>query len=74
VWDAPTYERFSELSNGTNPRDTLRDRFRDWVLEKFLFFPLTHNSDINCTGCGRCIEVCPAKIDFRKVVGNVRFE
>lgn len=73
VWDAPTFERFAETSSGYNPRLTLKERFRDWVLEKFLFFPLEHQ-DINCTGCGRCIEVCPVKIDFRKVVGNVRFE
>ncbi|MFN4182102.1 MAG: 4Fe-4S dicluster domain-containing protein, partial [bacterium] len=73
VWDSPYLERFAMTTEGYNPRPTLKDRFRDWVLEKFLFFPL-ETGMLNCVGCGRCILHCPTQIDFRKIIANVRFE
>jgi ferredoxin len=73
VWEALTFEQPTVTPEGFQPRPTLKERFQEWVLEKFLYYPLEHN-EVNCVGCGRCIEACPAKIDFRKVVANVRFE
>ncbi len=73
VWDSPYFERFAVTPENFNPRPTLKDRFRDWVLEKFLFFP-QESGFFNCVGCGRCILNCPTQIDFRKVVAGVRFE
>ncbi|MHA2621661.1 MAG: 4Fe-4S dicluster domain-containing protein [bacterium JZ-2024 1] len=73
VWEALTFEKATVTPDGFQPRPSLKERFQEWVLEKFLYYPLEHGA-INCVGCGRCIEACPAKIDFRRVVANVRFE
>ncbi len=73
VWDASMWAHYQALPRGPHPLPSLKDRFRDWVLEKFLYFPMRHEL-INCVGCGRGSEACPAKIDFRKVVGDMRFE
>jgi ferredoxin len=33
---------------------------------------MKQNFDIpGCTGCGRCIDTCPANIEFREVIDNV---
>jgi len=45
----------------------MTQRFRNRYLCKLQL--MERNFDIfGCTGCGRCIEVCPAGIDIRKVV------
>jgi ferredoxin len=56
------------------PSKTRRENIRDWVLEMFLFYPKRHEGRYKCVGCGRCVELCPAKLDLRKIVAQKRFE
>jgi predicted aldo/keto reductase-like oxidoreductase len=44
----------------------LRNRYE----KKFEFFPNVLGK-IACTGCGRCITGCPAKIDIRRILKNL---
>ncbi len=74
IWDSCMLKDFARVAGGANPRPKLWMRLRNRFEKKFDFFPKV--ADIYaCTGCGRCISACPAKIDIRKVlkrlVGNV---
>ncbi|MFC1703924.1 4Fe-4S dicluster domain-containing protein [Candidatus Omnitrophota bacterium] len=67
VWDACLYANFARVAGGANPMKLRKQRLRNRFMKKFDFFP--DNLGIHaCTGCGRCIEVCPAKIDIREVL------
>jgi ferredoxin len=67
VWDSCMLMDFARVAGGANPRPQLWMRLRNRFEKKFDFFPKI--SDIYaCTGCGRCITACPAKIDIREVL------
>ena len=70
-WDSCILEGFTRLAGGLNPRPTLDLRLRQRFLHKLKF----HYEDYGyylCTGCGRCIEACPVKIDIRDVIRGVK--
>ncbi len=67
LWDSCMIKDFATVAGGANPRPKLWMRLRNRFEKKFDFFPKI--IDIYaCTGCGRCISACPAKIDIRKVL------
>ncbi|MGB2705504.1 MAG: 4Fe-4S dicluster domain-containing protein [Candidatus Omnitrophota bacterium] len=67
IWDSCMIKDFARVAGGANPRKKLWMRLRNRFEKKFDFFPKI--ADIYaCTGCGRCISACPAKIDIRKVL------
>jgi sulfhydrogenase subunit beta (sulfur reductase) len=73
VWDSCMIKDFARVAGGANPREKLWMRLRNRFEKKFDYFPEV--ADIYaCTGCGRCVTACPAKIDIRRVlrrlVGN----
>jgi sulfhydrogenase subunit beta (sulfur reductase) len=67
VWDSCMIKDFAKVAAGVNPRPWLWMRLRNRFEKKFDFFPTLSNV-YACTGCGRCITACPAKIDIRKVL------
>ncbi len=67
VWDSCMINDFARVAGGANPRPELWMRLRNRFEKKFDFFPKISNI-YACTGCGRCISACPAKIDIRKVL------
>ncbi len=67
VWDSCMIKNFAQVAGGANPRPELWMRLRNRFEKKFDFFPKISNT-YACTGCGRCISACPAKIDIRKVL------
>lgn len=67
VWDSCMIKDFARVAGGGNPRPMLWMRLRNRFEKKFDFFPKV--ADLYaCTGCGRCIPACPAKIDIRNVL------
>ena len=67
MWDSCMIKDFARVAGGANPRERLWMRLRNRFEKKFDFFPKV--ADIYaCTGCGRCISACPAKIDIRKIL------
>jgi len=67
IWDSCMIKDYARVAGGANPRPKLHMRLRNRFEKKFDFFPKV--IDIYaCTGCGRCISACPAKIDIRKVL------
>ncbi|MBU0533429.1 MAG: 4Fe-4S dicluster domain-containing protein [Candidatus Omnitrophica bacterium] len=67
IWDSCMVKDFARVAGGANPRHKLWMRLRNRFEKKFDFFPKVANL-YACTGCGRCISACPAKIDIRKVL------
>jgi sulfhydrogenase subunit beta (sulfur reductase) len=73
MWDACLYPNFAKVAGGANPMKYRYQRLRNRYFKKFDFFPA--NIDLcACCGCGRCIEVCPAKIDIREVLSSLAKE
>jgi sulfhydrogenase subunit beta (sulfur reductase) len=70
VWDSCMLKKFARVAGGANPRPELWMRLRNRFEKKFDFFPQVLGLAA-CTGCGRCISACPAKIDIRKVLGRL---
>jgi len=67
IWDSCMLKSYARVAGGANPRPKLYMRLRNRFEKKFDFFPKVAQV-YACTGCGRCISACPAKIDIRKVL------
>ena len=67
VWDSCMIKDYARVAGGGNPRPKLWMRLRNRFEKKFDFFPKVAKV-YACTGCGRCITGCPAKIDIRRVL------
>jgi ferredoxin len=73
AWDACLYANFARVAGGANPLKRRYQRLRNRYLKKFDFFP--DNIKLNaCCGCGRCIDVCPGKIDIRRILRRLNEE
>lgn len=64
-WDSCILSGFTRMAGNVNPRPTLDLRLRQRFMHK-LRFHYENFSYYLCTGCGRCIEICPVKIDIRE--------
>jgi len=67
IWDSCMIKDYARVAGGANPREKLWMRLRNRFDKKFDYFPKVAEF-YACTGCGRCISACPAKIDIRKVL------
>jgi ferredoxin len=54
-----------------NSRATQAERLRQRIYHKFSYNPDKYDGQIGCTGCGRCIDVCPAGIDITYILRRV---
>jgi ferredoxin len=70
VWDACLYANYARVAGGANPLKTRTQRLRFRYTKKFDFF-IDNLGMPACCGCGRCIEVCPGKIDIREVLKDL---
>ncbi len=73
LWDGCLFKNFTKVAGGANPLKSRYMRLRNRYLKKFDFF--MDNLGIQaCCGCGRCIEVCPGKIDIRRILRRLHEE
>jgi ferredoxin len=70
-WDTCQFPDFTMHSSGHNPRPDKASRLRQRILHKFHYF-VVNNEAYQCTGCGRCISLCPVGIDIIEVLDKVR--
>ncbi len=70
LWDACLYANYARVAGGANPLKRRAERLRFRFTKKFDFFVDNLNMPA-CCGCGRCIEVCPGKIDLREVLKDL---
>ncbi|MFH1898143.1 MAG: 4Fe-4S dicluster domain-containing protein [Candidatus Desantisbacteria bacterium] len=71
TWDTCMSEIFTRMAGGANPRLDPKRRFRQRIMHKFKYHVDNFNEEL-CTGCGRCIKYCPAGVDVRKVLEEVK--
>lgn len=71
TWDSCQYYGYAKVAGGATPRPNLWERFRHRYQTKFIRIPNTFDR-MGCTGCGRCISVCPGEIDIREVVQKLQ--
>lgn len=70
-WDSCQFGHFTMHASRHNPRDTQADRMRQRVLHKLLYMPREFGVT-GCTGCGRCVELCPVGISIVEVLEDLQ--
>jgi len=63
VWDSCQLQSYSRMAGGHDTRKTQASRVRNRTLDKFAYSHMRYGQ-ISCTGCGRCVMVCPLKRSF----------
>ena len=61
---------FSRVAGGKSYRDSRLSRFKHFVYHKISYYKSIHNRPM-CVGCGRCLRVCPTKIDWVKTINKL---
>ncbi len=69
-WDSCFFPDYAAVAGGENFRAEAYSRFRYRYLHKQDGFVAKYGRS-SCVGCGRCIEICPAKIDLRDVIKSI---
>ena len=67
--DTCQFEDFTLMGAGHNPRSQQLPRSRQRLLHKFKYQG-EQLGITGCTGCGRCIELCPVNIDIREALNQ----
>lgn len=72
-WDACTGGNYRRMAGGHQLRPEKGERLRNRFYCKFYYYPEQYGlGDVQaCTGCGRCIEVCPVGVDITEVLTDL---
>jgi sulfhydrogenase subunit beta (sulfur reductase) len=74
TWDSCSYEGYSRMAGGHNPRKPVEDRRNKRFFCKLSYSQMKKYLRPGCVGCGRCAWVCPGDIGLPNVVTYVRRE
>jgi len=72
-WDSCLFKTHALVAGGENFRHARSSRIKFRFYHKQRGFVAEYGRP-SCIGCGRCIEVCPAKIDIVSVIESIRGE
>ncbi|MFA5856989.1 MAG: 4Fe-4S dicluster domain-containing protein [Candidatus Pacearchaeota archaeon] len=62
---------FSRVAGGKSYRDSRLSRFKHFVYHKIVYYKKRYNRYM-CVGCGRCLRVCPTKIDWVETINILK--
>jgi len=68
-WDSCAFPIYTKMPM-ENPREEKWHRVRQKVCHKYEFYPMNFGV-IACTGCGRCIRLCPVNWDITQTIESV---
>jgi len=68
-WDCCSFPLYTQMPV-ENPREEKWRRVRQKVCHKYEFYPMLFDI-IACTGCGRCVRLCPVNWDITQVLNNL---
>lgn len=71
-WDSCSFPQYTKMPM-ENPREEKWRRVRQKVCHKYEFYPMLFDV-IACTGCGRCIRLCPVNWDITQVLASLPAE
>lgn len=74
TWDSCSYEGYSRMAGGHNPRKPVEDRRSKRFFCKLSYSQSKKYLRPGCVGCGRCQWVCPGDIGLPNVVTDIRRE
>jgi ferredoxin len=69
-WDTCMFRIYSQEASGHNPRPSKAERTRQRIMHKFAYW-IDNESVSGCTGCGRCVSLCPVNLDIRELVREI---
>ncbi|MFZ5591242.1 MAG: 4Fe-4S dicluster domain-containing protein [Bacillota bacterium] len=70
-WDSCMFADFTLMAGGHNPRPDRAARLRNRFMHK-LKYHLDRYNLAGCTGCGRCVRLCPVNIDIREIISDLK--
>ena len=73
TWDSCHSKDFTRVAGGHIFRPDRAARFKHRIYHKLVYYPEVFGTPM-CTGCGRCIEHCPTRIDFVQIVNDIHAE
>jgi len=62
---------FSEVAGGKVFRESRESRFKHFVYHKIVYYKKRYGREM-CVGCGRCLRVCPTKIDWVEIINLLK--
>lgn len=71
-WDSCAFPLYTKMPM-ENPREEKWRRLRQKVCHKYEFYPMNFGV-IACTGCGRCIRLCPVNWDITQTLASLPTE
>ena len=74
TWDSCSYEGYSRMAGGHNPRKPVEDRRNKRFFCKLSYSQSKKYLRLGCVGCGRCNWVCPGDIGLPNVAKYIRRE
>jgi ferredoxin len=69
-WDSCSFRLYTKMPM-ENPRKEKWRRVRQKVCHKYEFHPMNFGV-VACTGCGRCIRLCPVNWDITQTLSSLR--
>ncbi|MFH1590571.1 MAG: 4Fe-4S dicluster domain-containing protein [archaeon] len=69
-WSSCQVQEFTKVAGGHVFRKEREERFKHRIYHQLDYFKDKYGVDL-CVGCGRCIEGCPTRIDFVKIINGM---